>query len=256
MLNDHINLQGRTALVTGASRGIGAATARRLAVAGANVVLCARSGGDIGTLADGIGGQALAVECDVADWKSVQAAVAKAGKCFGSIDILVNNAGVIDPIARIEHVPVEGWSTAIDINLKGAFHMIRAVLSDMKAAGGGTIINLSSGAATSALEGWSHYCSSKAALSMLTRCVYAEEANAGIRCVGLSPGTVATVMQKEIAAAGINPVSRLDWSAHIPPEWVAEAIVWLTTDAAREYDGGDFSLKQEYGRQAVGLPPL
>lgn len=80
-----------------------------------------------------------------------------------------------------------------------------------------------------------------------------EWADQGIRTVGLSPGTVATDMQVRIKTSGINPVSELDWEAHISPEWVAEAIAWLTQDAARGFDGTDFSLKTVEGRRAVGL---
>ena len=261
MLNDHIDLSGRTALVTGASRGIGEAAARRLHAAGANVVLLARSASDIERIAmelddgaDASERRALAMTCDVADYASVEAAVARAAERFGAVDILVNNAGLMDPIARIEHADPEGWGAAIDVNVKGPFHCTRAVLAGMKARGGGTIVNISSGAATSALEGWSHYSSSKAAALMLTRCIHKEEAGNGVRIVGLSPGTVATDMQRVIRQSGINPVSQLDWSRHIPAEWVGEAIAWLTTEAAREHDGGDFSLKNDAGRDAVGLP--
>ena len=128
MLNPHIDLSGQTALVTGASRGIGEATVRRLAQAGANVVLLARSQEAIEKITGEIGDKALAIACDVADWPSVDAAVERAIDRFGLIDILVNNAGVIDPIARIEHATPEGWSRALDINLKGVFHCTRAVL--------------------------------------------------------------------------------------------------------------------------------
>lgn len=258
MLNPEIDLTGQTAIVTGASRGIGEAAARRLAAAGANVALLARSTADIERIAQEIvqeiGPRAIAISCDVADWSSVDAAVKRCASQFGGLHILVNNAGVIDPVARLEDVDPAGWRTVIDVNLLGVFHGIRAALPLMKQAGGGTIINISSGAATSPLEGWSHYCASKAGVLMLTRCVHKEEAENGIRCVGLSPGTVATDMQKEIKSTGINPVSQLDWSAHIPAEWVGEAIAFLTTDAARDYDGGDFSLKTPEGRDAVGLP--
>lgn len=256
MLNAHIDLSGQTAVVTGASRGIGEATARRLADAGAGVVLLARSKDRIENIADDLGERAVAIACDVTDWSSVNEAVDKTIDHFGKIDILVNNAGVIDPISRIEDAAAEDWGRAIDVNLKGVFYSVRAVLPKMKSAGGGTIINISSGAATSALEGWSHYSSSKAAVLMFTRCVHKEEYENGIRCVGLSPGTVATEFQRKIKAAGINPVSRLDWSAHIPPEWAAEAVAWLTTDEARIHDGGDFSIKTDAGRAAVGLPGL
>ena len=254
MLNEHIDLSGRTAFVTGASRGIGEATARRLHAAGANVVLAARSGDDIGRIAGELGERALAVTCDVADYGSVEAAVTAADERFGAVDILVNNAGAMDPIARIEDADPAGWGSAIDVNVKGPFHAVRAVLAGMKARGGGTIVNISSGAATSPLEGWSHYSSSKAAALMLTRCIHEEEAQNGIRVVGLSPGTVATDMQRTIRASGINPVSQMDWDKHIPAAWVGEAIAWLLTDAAREWDGGDFSLKTDAGRDAVGLP--
>ena len=261
MRNDHIDLSGKTALVTGASRGIGEAAVRRLHAAGANVVLAARSAGDIEAIASELGARALAVECDVADYDAVERTVARTATRFGSLDILVNNAGLMDPIARIENADPAGWGKVVDVNLKGAFHAIRAALPRMKAndpslpgAKRGVIVNISSGAATSALEGWSHYSSTKAALLMLTRCVHKEEAENGIACVGLSPGTVATDMQRTIRDSGINPVSKLDWSRHIPAEWVGEAIAWLTTNAAREHDGADFSLKNDAGRDAVGLP--
>ena len=191
---------------------------------------------------------------DVADYGAVSKAVEMTVERFGSLDILVNNAGLIDPVARIEDADPAAWATVIDVNVTGVFNAVRAALAPMKRAGGGTIVNISSGAATSPLEGWSHYSSSKAAALMLTRCIHKEEAGNGIRCVGLSPGTVATDMQRAIRASGINPVSKLDWSKHIPAEWVGEAIAWLTTDAAREHDGGDFSLKNDAGRDAVGLP--
>lgn len=249
-----IDLSNTTALVTGASRGIGAAAARRLAEAGANVVLCARSGGDVERIAGEIGGRAEAVTCDVADYVSVEAAVARAVARFGRLDVLVNNAGLIDPIARLADADPAAWGRVVDVNLKGVFHAIRAALPVMRAQGAGIIINISSGAATGALEGWSHYCATKAAVLSLTRCVHLEEAGHGIRCVGLSPGTVRTDMQVSIKASGINPISRLDPGAHIPPEWVGEAVAWLCTDAAREHDGGDFSLKTPQGRRAVGLP--
>ena len=254
MLNEDIDLSGKTALVTGASRGIGEAGARRLHAAGANVVLMARSADDIERIAGELGSRALAVTGDVADAGAVEAAVEKAADTFGSLDILVNNAGLIDPVARIEDADPDAWGQVIDVNVKGVLHGIRYALPHMKGAGGGVVINISSGAANAPMEGWSHYCASKAAVLMLTRALHKEEDGNGIRSVGLSPGTVATEMQKVIKESGINPVSQLDWSRHIPAEWVGEAIAWLCTDAGRAYDGGDFSLKTDEGRGAVGLP--
>jgi NAD(P)-dependent dehydrogenase (short-subunit alcohol dehydrogenase family) len=88
---------------------------------------------------------------------------------------------------------------------------------------------------------------------MLTKCADKEYRDSGIRVVGLSPGTVATDMQVVIKASGVNPVSQLDPSVHIAPEWVGEAVAWLCTDAADPYAGADFSLKTEEGRALVGL---
>lgn len=250
MLNPDIDLTGKCAIVTGASRGIGAAAARRLAKAGAKVVLLARSSNDINAIATEIGDNALAIPCDVSSWPAVEQAIEHSQKHFGSVDILLNNAGVIDPVSRIEDADPEAWSRVVDINLKGPFYAVRAVLPHMK--NGGVIINVSSGAASGALEGWSHYCTTKAGLLSLTRCVHKECAEQGVRCVGISPGTVATHMQTVIKDSGVNPVSQLDWSQHISPEIVGDAITWLCTDAAQAYDGGDFSLKTEEERAALG----
>ena len=250
-------LNGKTALITGASAGIGAAAAQYLAGIGVNIVAAARSDEALSKLVSDItasGGKAVACSCDVGDYGQVQAAVRKAVDTFGGIDILVNNAGTIEPIARIEDVDPETWSQAIQTNLVGAFNALHCVVGPMLERGSGTVVNISSGAATSALEGWSHYCSSKAAALMLTRCADKEYAGKGIRVTGLSPGTVATDMQVSIKASGINPVSQLDPSVHIPADWVGKAIVWLCKDGADEFAGQDFSLKSDEGRARVGLP--
>ena len=251
-----INLSGKTALVTGASRGIGAATARRLHLAGANVVLAARTQWEIQNIADELEVRALAVNCDVSQWRSVSQACELATEQFGAIDILVNNAGIIEPIARIDEAEPDTWDHAVKVNLTGVFHCVRAVLPAMKRSGSGLIINISSGAATRPLEGWSHYCASKAGVLALTQCIHHEEASNGLRCVGLSPGSVATDIQKVIKASGLNPMSERDWSEHIPPEWAAEAVAWLTTEKARRFDGSDLSLTNNAGRDAVGLPRI
>ena len=250
-------LNGRSAIVTGASRGIGEAAARELARHGVGVLLAARSGDDVERIAGEIrdaGGRAEAALCDVARHEDVEAAVARCRDAFGDrVDILVNNAGLIDPVARLADSDPEAWGRVVDVNLKGVYHGIRAVLPSMLDQGGGTIVNLSSGAATNALEGWSHYCATKAAVLALTRCTHKEYGDRGVRAVGLSPGTVATDMQVTIRDSGVNPVSALDWDAHIPPEWAARAIAWLCTDAASDIAGEDFSIKTPEGRARVGL---
>ena len=251
-----IDLNGKVALITGASRGIGAATARRLADAGATVVLSARSADTIMANAAAIrqaGGRASAIPTDVSIYSEVEAAVGHCVAEHGRIDILVNNAGLIEPIARLaDSDPIE-WGRIADINYKGVYHGLRAALPVMLARGSGIVVNISSGAATSALEGWSHYCSSKAAALSLTRCADREYRDQGIRVLGLSPGTVATEMQVAIKASGINPISQLDPSVHIAVEWVAEAVAWLCTDAGAAHAGTDFSLKTDEGRKLVGL---
>lgn len=246
-------IAGKTVLVTGASRGIGASAAREFADAGANVVLLARTGGAISDLAQEIGVSALAIPCDVSRYGDVETAIHTAAAKFGALDVVINNAGVIEPISPLATSDPEAWGHAIDINLKGVYYGMRAAMPLMQAAGGGTIITISSGAAHNALEGWSHYCSSKAGAAMMTMCAHKEGAGKGIRAMGLSPGTVATEMQREIKASGINPVSAMEWQDHIPPEWVAKALIWMCTSDSDEYLGQEISLRDEGIRATLGL---
>ncbi|MEM9228068.1 MAG: SDR family oxidoreductase [Pseudomonadota bacterium] len=250
-----VDFSGKTVIVTGASRGIGAATARAFGRAGANVVLSARRLEAIQTIAAEIradGGSASAQSCDVTQWTQVEDVVQRAIDAFGRLDIMVNNAGVIEPIGTLAHSDPGAWMHAASINYFGTYHGLRAALPPMQTQGHGVIVNISSGAATSPLEGWSHYCSAKAAAAMLTSCAD-REAPAGVRVVGLSPGTVATDMQVQIKASGINPVSQLDPSVHIPAEWAARAIIWLCTEDAASHAGTDVSLRDPEIRAKVGL---
>ncbi len=247
------DISGKTVFITGASRGIGESAARAFAGAGANVVLAARSSEAIQAIAADIGNQALAVVCDVADYDQVARAVAAATDAFGGVDVLINNAGAVEPISHMATSDPNAWGKIIDINLKGVYHGMRAVMPGMKAAGSGSILTISSGAAHHPLEAWSHYCASKAAVNMLTKCVDQEARDMGIRAIGLSPGTVATQMQKEIKASGINPVSKLDWTDHISPQWVARCLLWMCSDAADRWLGGEISLRDEEIRRQVGL---
>ncbi len=253
------DLNGKTIVITGASKGIGAAAAAHLAGRGARTILAARSTQAIDRLAADIqaeGGEAIAVPCDVSRYPDVEAVIARASETYGGVDVLVNNAGVIDPIARLDESDPEAWSQVVDINLKGVYYGYRAALPVMLARGSGTIINISSGAATKALEGWSHYCATKAAVLSLTKCGHKEYGDRGICVVGLSPGTVATDMQTQIRDSGVNPVSQLDWSVHISSEWVAKAIAFLCGREAWDYAGTDFTLKTDEGRERIGLPRL
>jgi NADP-dependent 3-hydroxy acid dehydrogenase YdfG len=247
----NFDLAGKTAVITGASRGIGAAAAHAFAKAGGNVVLVARSEDRIAALASDIGASALAVPCDVSRYRDVEHVIAAAIKAFGAVDIVINNAGVIDPIGALSETDPDTWGHAIDINLKGVMHGMRA--APMIAQGYGTIITVSSGAAHNPLEGWSAYCASKAGAYMLTRVADQETRVKGLRIMGLSPGTVATDMQKDIKASGIGPVAQLEWSDHIPAEWVAAALVWMCTSDADSHLGTDVSLRDTDIRQQVGV---
>lgn len=251
-----IDLSGRTALVTGANRGIGAAIAMRLAQSGAFVIVSARSAAAAQAVAAGIrshGGRAVGAACDVTDFKAVSALVQSHETRDGGIDIMVNNAGTIDPIAHLANSDPLQWSAVVDVNLKGVYHCSRAVLPFMLARKCGTIVTMNSGAANAPMEGWSHYCATKAAVQMLTRQIHKEYGEQGIRSLGLSPGPVAGDMQNQIRASGINPVSRLSQEDYIPAEWAAIAVAWLCTNAADPYLGTDFSIKNKEWRELVGI---
>ncbi|WP_299850673.1 SDR family oxidoreductase [uncultured Roseovarius sp.] len=248
-----MNLQGKTVVITGASRGIGAASAREFAGAGAKVALLARNSDAIGDLAAEIGEKAIAIPCDVSRYWEVEKALQTAVSEFGGLDVLIGNAGALEPISHLSKADPDAWGHVIDINLKGVFYGMRAAMPVMQAAGGGTIITISSGAAHSALEGWSHYCASKAGAAMLTMCADKEGREHGLRVMGLSPGTVATQMQREIKASGMNPVAQLDWSDHIPPEWPARTLLWMCSPEADEFVGQEISLRNEDIRKRVGL---
>ena len=118
---------------------------------------------------------------------------------------------------------------------------------------GGTVISVGSGAAQRLLEGWSAYCSSKAGSLMLMRALDLEERENGLRVMSLSPGTVATQMQRVIKASGINTVSQLEWEDHVPPEWPAQTLLWMCGADADEYLGTEVSLRDETIRRRVGL---
>jgi NAD(P)-dependent dehydrogenase (short-subunit alcohol dehydrogenase family) len=247
------DMSGKTVLITGASRGIGADTARLFAKAGANVALVARGSDAISEIAAEIGDAAIAIPCDVSSYGDVAAAVAQTVDRFGGLDVLIGNAGVIEPISHLATADPDDWGHVIDINLKGVFYGMRAALPGMLAAGGGTILTVSSGAAHGPVEAWSHYCASKAGAAMLTRCVDTENARAGIRAMGLSPGTVATQMQREIKASGVNPISQLNWSDHIPADWPAQALLWMCSAEADDWVGQEISLRDEGIRARIGL---
>lgn len=246
-----MSLSGKSALVTGGSRGIGLATVRALALAGAEVHFTARSAANI-----------AAAQRDLGDIRATGHHVGMTDRLAMTtllepgFDILVNNAAIIGPIGRILDVSVEDWAQNIDTNLTAAFHAIQLALGPMLARGAGTIVNLSSGAAHRPQEGWSAYCAGKAGLAMLTRSVHLEYGGQGVRIFGFAPGVVDTDMQGAIRASGINPVSQLPRASLAPPSDPARAIAWLCTPAADPLAGRELDIRDPDLRAAAGLPPL
>ena len=224
-------------LITGVNRGIGAALHAQAVALGHQV---------IGTTRDGRGGTVPLV-------LDTPETIAEQLSGVGPLDILINNAGVIEPVSSMMNSDPDAWGHVIDINLKGVYYGMRAAMPVMAARGGGSILTISSGAAHNALEGWSHYCTSKAGVAMLTKCAHREGAAEGIRAIGLSPGTVATQMQREIKASGVNPVSQLDWSDHIPADWPAKCLLWMCGTEADEFLGEEISLRDEGIRRRIGV---
>jgi NAD(P)-dependent dehydrogenase (short-subunit alcohol dehydrogenase family) len=244
-----LDLSGKTALVTGGNRGIGLAVVRELARAGARVTFTARTQANADAALRELDGQG-AVEarvCDVNDLAGMAALLTP------GLDVLVNNAGVIGPIGRIPEVSIADWAANIQTNLVAAFHAIQQVLPGMVARGGGTVVNLSSGAARNAMEGWSAYCAGKAGLAMVTRCVHEEFGSRGVRAFGFAPGVVDTDMQVAIRASGINPVSQIPRANLAAPEEPAWAIAWLCTPEADAMMGQEVDVRQEPFRRAAGL---
>jgi NAD(P)-dependent dehydrogenase (short-subunit alcohol dehydrogenase family) len=246
-----MKLTGQTALVTGGNRGIGLATVRALAEAGADVHFTARSAANIAAAQRELGEiRATGHHANMTD-RIAMATVLEQG-----FDILVNNAAVIAPIGRILDVSTEDWATNIDINLASVFHAIQLALRQMVAKGGGTIVNISSGAAHRPQEGWSAYCAGKAGLAMLTRSVHLEYGAQGIRIFGFAPGVVDTDMQGAIRASGINPVSKIPRGDLAPAHEPARAIAWLCTPAADTLAGQELDVRNPELRAMAGLPAL
>jgi 3-oxoacyl-[acyl-carrier protein] reductase len=191
-----MNLEGRKALVTGASQGIGAAVAVALAEAGADTALASRNLEKLESVAktiEGMGKKALAVRMDVSSLESVNAGVAKVLEWGGRIDILVNNAGMTKDNLVMRMKP-EDWEAVLKTNLDGAFYCIRAVLPGMVRQRHGRIINVASVVAETGNAGQANYVASKAGLIGLTKAVAAEVASRNITVNAVAPGFIATAM--------------------------------------------------------------
>lgn len=247
-------MEKRVALVTGASRGIGRATSRELARRGVAVALASRRREDCLQVVEEIetaGGAATAHGCDVADPRQVERLVDEVVSGHGRVDILVNNAGVIEPIGGVHEIDAELFRRNFEVNACGPFYAVRALAPHMLAAGAGTIVNVSSGAAHAPVEGWSAYCASKAALAMLTQSIHLELSAEGIRCYGFIPGVLDTEMQATIRASGINEVSRLRREDLADPHVPARLIALLCLGRPEEMAGGDISIRDAEAAELI-----
>jgi 3-oxoacyl-[acyl-carrier protein] reductase len=215
---------GGVALVTGGSRGIGAAIAERLKADGVTVVTLGRSSGD--------------VQADVGDSASVAHAFAEIRERFGPVLVLVNNAGERQDGLAIR-MKAEQWESVIDTNLNGAFHCIRQGLDDMLGARWGRIVNISSVVAERANPGQSNYGAAKAGMLSLTRTIAREMARKGITCNAVTPGVIETDMTVGVAdklLAGV-PAGRIG-----RPEEVAHAVSFLCSDGAAYVNGATLAV--------------
>lgn len=207
-----ISLRGKVAIVTGANQGLGLEIARRYALHGASVVLCARDSGSLAQARaqlqahQGDGQGFDAVTADVSLSPDVDRLVAHTLARFGRIDVLVNNAGIYGPMGAIEEVDWRQWVRTIEINLIGSVLMARAVVPTMKARRAGKIIQLSGGGATGPLPRISAYAASKAAIVRFAETLAEELRDFGIDVNSIAPGALNTRMLEEVLAAGPDKV--------------------------------------------------
>jgi NADP-dependent 3-hydroxy acid dehydrogenase YdfG len=199
------NIEGKVIVITGASSGLGAASARHLAAEGARVVLGARRAERIQALADELtakGAKALALTTDVTDRNRVKALVNTAVETYGQIDVLINNAGLM-PLAPLERLKVDEWDQMIDVNLKGVLYGIAAALPHMKRQKSGQIINVSSVYGHKVDPGAAVYCATKYAVRALSEGLRQEAKPYNIRTTVISPGAVASELLEHISERDI-----------------------------------------------------
>jgi NAD(P)-dependent dehydrogenase (short-subunit alcohol dehydrogenase family) len=244
----------QTIIVTGASRGLGAAVARIAAQMEANVVLTARSKPDLKAVArqiEGSGGQALPVAGDISQLEDCRRVVAEAVQAFGRVDALVNNAGVVTPIAAIATVEPDSWRENLAVNVVGPFMLAQAALPGLREIKG-RIVNVSTGAGVVPVRGWSAYSVAKAALNQLTRALAKEEPE--VTTIAVRPGVVDTDMQATIRRHGASGMPAETYSRFVghhergellPPEVPGCALAVLALYAPQEWSGAFLSWDSE-----------
>jgi len=230
-------LIGRRVLVTGGTRGIGAAIAQRLLDAGARVVVTARSRGEA------LPAGAAFVAGDVASASGVKAIAAGALDALGGLDVLVNNAGGASGFPQgATSIPDEEWQAAFALNLFGSIRLTNALLPALRESQAGAIVNISSGAATMSVGAIAHYCAAKAALNSYSRTLAIELAPSKIRVNAVSPGPVTTPGSREFSdALGAPPdffAKDIPLGRYGAPQDVAEVVALLASDRGKWMTGG------------------
>ena len=204
-----MNLKGKTALITGGGTGIGAAIAKRFVADGAKICITGRRGEMLDKVAQSLPeGMAATCSGDVSKYEDVERMVETALKFGGRLDVLVNNAG-IDPGGTVTDLDIELWKKVIDINLTGSFLAMKASIPHMIEKGGGSIINISSLGGLRCLPGMAAYCTTKAAINMLTRQAALDYGRFKVRCNAVCPGATRTEMLEE-ALSPLTEVLKTD----------------------------------------------
>ena len=232
------DLSGRTVLVTGATRGIGAELVRVLVAQGARVFA--------GVLdqAEPLPDAATVLQLDVTRQADVDAAIARVTAEAGRLDVLVNNAGVISPIGPLASLASDALAPAFAVNVIGVHRMVVAALPLLRASRG-TIVNAGTGAATTPMEGWTAYCTSKAGVHMLTRLLALELGPEGIQSFFIGIPPTDTAMQAEIRAAGLNPISKIPQDQLVPAAVPASVMAFLCSAEARSIDEVLLDVRQD-----------
>ena len=235
-----LSLDGRVALVTGAARGIGAATALALAETGARVALVDRDAEGIERTADAIGragGDALAIPADVTDAPAIERAVDAVVAEWGRLDVLVNNAGIVRD-ATLGKVSDDDWTATLDVNLRGAMIGTRAALRPMRAAGAGRILSATSVVARMGNYGQTAYAASKAGIIGMTRAWARELGPLGITANAVAPGFIDTEMARGVPEKVLGALLQRTAARRLGrPEEVAAVYVFLASDLASFING-------------------